>query len=73
MNALRLNITLTRAENLEAALSALTNIIGDTSYPQDARRAAQIAHKYLHVCRDARTVAQMERAQGIEPQGRSDA
>lgn len=65
MNAEVTRIVVSRAENLEAALSALTNIIADTTYPQDVRRAAQVAHQYLHAERSPATVKRMERERGL--------
>lgn len=60
-----LRISVTRAENLEVALSTLTNIIADRTYSQDARRAAQIAHGHLHAERSPETVKRMERERGL--------
>lgn len=65
----KLHLVDTTAMRIERGLRALTDCIGDEAIPAATRKDLALAHAALHRCRDARTVAQMERDQGIGPQG----
>jgi len=69
MNAPKLRVVHSRDEILEAALRALTAIVGDPDqFPAEVRRKCDEARCALHPLRSAETVRQMERKQGIGPQ-----
>jgi hypothetical protein len=70
MNAPKLRVVHSRDEILEAALRALTAIVGDPDqFPDEARRKCRAAHAELHALRSPQTVRQMERDMGITPGG----
>jgi len=54
------------SQRIESALTAMTECIKDESIPADVRKELALAHKALHVCRSAETVARMERERGLK-------
>lgn len=66
MTAPKLRVVHSRDEVLEAALRALTLIIGDEmQFAVDFRTKCAAAHAALHACRDPEVVKRMEREQGL--------
>jgi len=61
VNAPKLQLVRTREQTIEEAISALTNVIVDTSIDVDVRRACNAAWRKLHDCRSPETRKRMER------------
>ena len=67
MNAPRLHVVHSRDEILEAALRALTAIVGGPDqFPEDVRRKCDEARCALHPLRSAETVCAMEHAMHLD-------
>lgn len=53
------------SQRIESALTAMTECIKDEAIPADVRKELVFAHKALHGCRSAETVAKLERERGL--------
>ena len=65
MSVPKLQVVRTREQTIEECLTALTNVMADTSIDLAAREKCAEAHKRLHACRSMQTVARLEQEQGL--------